>query len=153
MKITALLLTACFSLLFSINANAFGQDDKWTSGFGQGVSEAIVTHGPGNQIYVTCDKGAGRSDVTAISFMLAGKSPKGDHIVATFDNEEPFQVWIKDGQITTECHACADNYVYLIDKFKTHKWVHILFENGNGAKFTLKGAKEAISECTPEFYK
>ena len=35
-------------------ASAFGRDDKWVSGWGQGVAEAIVTHGPGNQIYVTC---------------------------------------------------------------------------------------------------
>lgn len=54
---------------------AFGNDEIWTSGFGQGVSEAVINKGPGNQIMVTCDSGADR-DATGISFMLGGNSPK-----------------------------------------------------------------------------
>lgn len=27
-------------------ATAFGQDDRWVSGWGQGIAELIVTHGP-----------------------------------------------------------------------------------------------------------
>lgn len=42
-------------LLTADAAFAFGRDDSWTSGWGQGVAEAVVTLGPGNRIYVTCN--------------------------------------------------------------------------------------------------
>lgn len=50
-------------------ALAFGNDDRWESGWGMGIAEAVITRGPGNQIYVTCDDGAMRN-ATAISSHL-----------------------------------------------------------------------------------
>lgn len=130
---------------------AFGRDDEWESGWGQGVSEAIVTHGPGNQIYVTCNDGGSSFSNTGISFMLGGRSPTGSHVILTFDNEDPESVWIADGAITSNCRACAGNYEYAIKKLKGHSSVHVLFENGDAARFTLKNSSNAIVSCASDF--
>lgn len=132
------------------SALAFGQDDRWVSGWGQGVSEAIVTHGPGNQIYVTCNEGGG-SGSTGILFMLAGSAPTGHSITMTFDNDDPEQIWITDGEITSDCRACMGNYEYIIGKLRRHNSVHVLFENGDNARFTLRGSSAAIVDCLPDF--
>lgn len=134
----------------SHNASAFGRDDQWVSGWGQGIAEAIVTHGSGNQIYVTCNEGGGAGS-TGISFMLAGKAPTGDNITLTFDNDNPEQIWISNGAITSNCRSCMGSYEYIIRKLRSHNSVHVLFENGDNARFTLEGSKAAITDCVPDF--
>jgi len=129
---------------------AFGSDEQWTSGWGQGIAEAIITKGPGNNIYVTCGQGAGY-DATGIRFMLAGKEPPGNSITLTFDGEDPTDYWISGGKITSDCRACAANYEEVISRLKRHQSVHVRFENGDATRFTLKGASEAIIECIPDF--
>lgn len=136
---------------FGAPALSFGTDDQWQSGWGQGVSEAIITHGPGNQIYVTCNDGGNPFSKTGISFMLGGRAPTGEYVTLTFDDNDPENIWINDGEITSDCRACAGNYEYVIEKFKTHSSVHVLFENGDSARFTLKGSSSAITSCVPDF--
>lgn len=139
-------------LVAAVEANAFGRDDLWQSGFGQGVCEAIVTYGAGNQILVACECGAGRA-VTGISFMLAGRSPTGSAITLTFDGQNPrdFNLW--DGRIPSHCHACAANFDAVLDLFRSRNSVHVRFENGDSAVFTLNGAAEAIGDCPADFWR
>lgn len=132
------------------HALAFGSDDRWQSGWGQGVAEAIVTRGAGNSIYVTCDDGAGRN-ATAISFNLRDRPPTGSRITLTFDSDDPEDVSIWDGEIKSDCRACASVYEYVIEKLRSKNSVHVRFENGDAARFTLKGSRKAIGQCTPDF--
>lgn len=130
---------------------AFGSDMAWTAGYGQGIAEATITKGPGNRIYTACnDGGIGGS---SISFELIGRAPTGNSILLTFDGEDPkaFSIW--DGEIPSDCRACADTFESVIQKLKTHAWVHVRFENGDAARFTLKGASDAIGECKADFWK
>jgi len=148
--VSALVFLACFSNV----AKAFGTDEKWVSGWGQGISEAIITRGPGNNIYVTC----GNSEVnrTGISFMLRGRGPKGSSVQLTFDGSDPenYSIWTNSSMsIPSFCHACSGTYQKVIEKFKSHRTVHVKFENGDAAKFTLKGASDAIGDCVPDFWK
>ena len=83
--------------------------------------------------------------------MLAGRAPTGNNVTLTFDSEDPERISITEGEITSECRVCASNYEYVIDKLKTHETVHVMFENGDGARFTLNGAADAIAECVPDF--
>lgn len=131
---------------------AFGSDDKWTSGWGQGVAEAIVTKGPGNQIYVTCNEGAGY-DATGISFTLRDREPTGHSVLLTFDGEDPEEFSIWSGRITSNCRACAATYEVVVGKLRRHKSVHVRFENGDAARFSLKGAAKAIGQCIPDLYR
>lgn len=143
------LLTA---VTLASSAAAFGSDDRWQSGWGQGVAEAIVKKGPGNQIYVTCDDGADRNE-TKISFMLAGQSPTGSSVVLTFDAKDPSDYMIIDGEIRSDCRACAATYDAVIENFRRHKSVHVRFENGNAARFTLAGSAKAIGKCKADFWR
>ncbi|WP_454623488.1 hypothetical protein [Brucella anthropi] len=141
-------------LLFatSYQAQAFGNDETWVSGYGMGVAEAKITKGPGNEIYVTCDEGAGRNQ-TWISFMLGGDSSKGDSVQLIFDNQDPIDISISDGGISSNCRVCASNYDYVIERLKRHKTVHVKFQNGLSTRFSLKGASKAIGQCVADFYR
>lgn len=143
------LSVSLLTLALTSGASALGRDDEWQSGWGQGMSEAVVTYGPGNRIFVSCNEGG--IGETNISFALAGRAPTGDDVVLTFDGEDPERIWISNGRIPSNCRACASTFDYVIDKLKTHLSVHVLFENGDGARFTLKGAAEAIGDCVPDF--
>jgi hypothetical protein len=149
MKVVRLLQFLLFGALATGSAHAFGNDDKWVSGWGMGTKEAIITKGPGNQIYVSCEEGS--SLPSSISFMLAGDGPTGSNVTLTFDNEDPEDFWMSDGQITSDCRACAANFDRSISLLKNHSSVHVRFENGLSARFSLRGSREAIGECVAGF--
>lgn len=133
-----------------VAAMGFGRDDRWVSGWGMGVAEALVTAGDGNQIYVTCDQGAGRN-ATGIDFMLAGQSPSGDHVALTFDDDPSVEVSLWDGRIPSDCRACVSTYTFVTERLRAHNRVRVAFENGDQATFTLTGSRAAIVDCTPDF--
>lgn len=126
-------------------------DSEWSSGWGQGVSEAWVTQGAGNQIMAFCDNGGTLEDPAGIRFMIGGDSPVKDRVVLVFDNAPPIQVTLDDGVITSNCHACMSNYEYIIGMLKRHNQVHVMTDTGQTATFTLRGSREAISDCVPGF--
>jgi hypothetical protein len=129
--------------------SAFGRDDRWTAGFGQGVCEAVVTSGAGNQIYLACDCGSDRP--SSISFTLAGRSAPGDRILLAFDSFDAESIWIADGEIISDCRACAANSDYVLQRLKRHSRVRVMFQNGDAATFSLKGSSEAIGDCRASF--
>jgi hypothetical protein len=138
-------------ILYPSIGTAFGSDDKWSSGFGQGTKEALVTHGPGNKIYVACQEGS--LTPSSIHFTLGGDSPNGDHVFLSFDDHDPVSVWISDGMITSDCRACAANFDFVVNKLKQYDSVYVMFENGLGTRFTLNGSSEAIGDCVAGYYK
>lgn len=146
--------TALFLALVAmpVSAIAFGNDDEWVSGFGQGVCESIVTHGANNSIYVSCECGSGRPS-SGITFRLAGQNPTGSSILLTFDGRAPEEISISDGRIESNCRACAATFTYVIELLRTYNSVNVRFENGDNATFTLKGSNSAIGECIADFYR
>lgn len=145
------LISLCVLLMPSA-ALAFGNDTEWTSGWGMGTKEAIITKGPGNEIYVACEDGS--LSPSSISFMLDGQSAGGGIVTLTFDGAPPEDFWTDEsGVITSDCHACASNFDRAILMLKTHNSVYVRFQNGLMTQFTLKGSKEAIGECIAGFYK
>ena len=149
MKLLGFFELVLFSGLIAGTAHAFGNDDRWVSGWGMGTKEAIVTKGPGNQIYIACEEGS--LIPSSISFMLAGDGPSGTNVTLTFDNKDPEDFWISDGQIVSDCRACAANFDRAIGLMKNHASVHVRFENGLSARFSLRGSSEAIGECIAGF--
>lgn len=146
-----LLAIAAIGIMGGGTANAFGRDDKWVSGFGQGVCEALVTSGAGNEIYFACDCGSARP--SSISFMLGGKSSTGDLLFLSFDDGPMEDVSLWGGDITSDCRACANTFDFVKERIKKHSKVRVMFQNGDAATFTLKGSAEAIGECTAGFWK
>jgi hypothetical protein len=128
--------------------------DSWKSGFGQGIHEAYVEKGPGNEIYVSCTAGASRSS-TSIRFMLAGDGPPENSLVTlTFNGETPADISVgKWGELRSDCHVCADTFDFVVAKMKTKQSVHVRFEGGLSTEFSLAGAADAIgNECIADFW-
>ncbi|PTQ92600.1 hypothetical protein C8R30_12223 [Nitrosomonas nitrosa] len=142
------------AFLFASNLFAWStetSDDIWRSGWGQGVSEAEVTRGSGNKIYVACLSGREWPlDMgSSISFMLAGDGPKpNSELLIIFDKKHPESFSVdKHGKITSDCRACAANFDYLIEQLKKHSSIYVRFSDGRESTFTLKGSAKAIGEC------
>lgn len=138
-------------LIAGTSAHAFGRDDHWVSGFGQGVCESVVTSSAGNRIYVACDCGSGRPP--SINFELIGRSPQGSRIFLTFDAQNAEDIWVENGRISANCRACAGNFDYVLDLFRRHNRVRVMAQNGDAATFTLKGASRALGQCKADFLK
>lgn len=54
MKTIKLLLLGVVAIAASTPVLAFGEAGRWSSGWGQGVSEYVVNDGKGNQLYIAC---------------------------------------------------------------------------------------------------
>ena len=148
---TATALALMMSMMKPGLAFAFGNDRKWQSGGGQGVDEAIITSGAGNQILVSCDNDP-NTDYSNITFTIGGDTPTGTTLIMTFDGADPEQVQMQQpGTITSDCRACASWFNTIVEKLKRHSRVHVMTESGGRANFTLKGAAAAIRECTDDF--
>ncbi len=148
-----------FWLLATVSLNCYAwsatSDDKWRSGWGQGVAELQVTQGSGNSIDVTCASPTDLPGGSTVHFTVAGNSVKSGEILTIFDNEKPetFQT-NSSGYIESSSRAGASNFTYLLEKFKKHRKVYVRFPDSNEATFTLKGAAKAIvdNDCKPAFY-
>lgn len=127
-------------------------DEAWSSGYGQGISEAMVTQGSGNEIYVACSEDS--DNPSSISFTLTGRPPaQNSDIILTFDHKNPMPIGVDEhGAITSFCRVCAENFDYVIKNLKEQSTVHVLFQDGREGTFTLKGAAKAIGTCTAGFY-
>lgn len=141
------ILTSLFYSLAAFGWSSETSDEKWRSGWGQGVAEAQITHGSGNQIYIACEDGSGRP--SSISFMLAGDGPKNtNEIMLIFDKDSPETARVGEfGMITSDSYASDSTFRDLIAKFKKHKKVYIRFPNGRESTFTLNGAAKTIGKC------
>lgn len=149
--IPSLLMTLSFNCLAWTTQTS---DNIWRSGWGQGVSEAEVTYGSGNSIYVACTDPTTLSSGSSISFTLVGDTIKNSEILVIFDNGKP-ETFHTDsgGSIESASRVGAAQFTYLINKFKKSNKVYIRFPDGREATFTLKGASKAIDgDCKAAFY-
>lgn len=139
------------AILYSSPALSFGNDESWTSGWGMGISEAIINKGPGNSIYVTCGTPTPERPVSGVSFNLIGDSSKDRSILLTFDGESPQDFSLNDGKIESFSRSGSAQFEYVIQKLKNKQWVNVRFQNGTNATFTLNGANDAIGDCPSDF--
>lgn len=145
------LIFTIVAILHSSPALSFGNDESWTSGWGMGISEAIINKGPGNSIYVTCGTPTTTMSVTGISFTLIGDSSKDSSVILTFDGEPPQDFSLIDGNIESFSRVGSAQFEHIIQKLKTKQWVNVRFQNGTNATFTLNGANDAIGDCPSDF--
>jgi hypothetical protein len=138
--------------IFFVTQSAFAwasetSDDVWRSGWGQGWAESEVTHGSGNDIYVACESGSQMPSL--ISFELAGRNaPPNSEVLMIFDKKSPEGFQVDDKSVIgAGCNACAENFEYIVRKFKSFSSVYVRFVDGRESTFTLKGAAKAIGHC------
>lgn len=141
------------ALCSPVVAHAFGNDSEWTSGYGMGVAEAIITAGPGNHIMVSCTEDSGNIVGSGIRFTLVGVATEADKIVLTFDGGKPVAYSVEGGSIISKSRVDASQFEDVLDLFRTRKSVHVLFMEGAATTFSLKGAAKAIGECPSDYSK
>lgn len=138
-------------LLIASHALAFGNDDHWVSGAGQGFDEAIVTHGPGNEIMVTCNRGATNPGGTGIAVKIGGQDINGPFTML-FDGSKSVSPY--SGAITTDNRAGISLYQEVLMQLRNSRSVMVVVPNIAPVKFTLKGAKKAIgAPCEPDLWR
>lgn len=146
-------LAAALGLLVLV-VPAWAGDEHWSYEFGQGVASAWVNNGPGNEIRVTCDDGAGWN-VTNISFALVGKAPPPKSTVTLiFDAKDPLNIQVNEkSEIDSVCRSCAVKFELVRDSLKEGNSVYLQYPDHSGARFTLTGAQKAIGSCPPDYAK
>lgn len=142
--ITSLMSINCFAWLSDTS------DDKWRSGFGQGIVEAEVTQGSGNKIEVVCSDPDNSLNIpSSISVTIGNRTSSS--MLMVYDGGKPEEISL-GSYIDSSNHVGADYFLHILEKFKKHKKVYIRFADGSEATFTLKGAKAVVDGCKPTFY-
>ncbi|EMM0436643.1 MULTISPECIES: hypothetical protein [Klebsiella/Raoultella group] len=133
----ALLLTCA---LMPVMAQAFGNKDTWSSGWGQGVSEFVIK-GPGqSQLSLTCDD-SGTAPAT-IQFTDATGHNVG------MDNEKTLQVRIDGGEAIdiseSDSRVGENNLTLAWNALRTGKQALVTGDGVRPALFTLNGAGKVL---------
>ncbi len=144
-------LTTSILIAYALLGPAALADEAWRQGSAQGIDEAWVGLGPGNQILITCEDD--KSESTGMSLTLAGSPPPSSStVVFVFEDLTTFDIGVDDqGLVTSACHACGDSFDYLLGLLKSHSAVYVRFADKRGARFSLKGAKAAIGDCRSDW--
>jgi hypothetical protein len=140
--ITTLLLSLITNYSFAWATET--SDKIWRSGWGQGSSEAEITLGSGNSIYISC----GRYPVS-ISFSLVGSNPKPNSELMLIFEKQPVVMSVNNnGNFEANSGVEKSTVSYLLKEFKkkSHKSVYVRFSDGKEGTFTLNGAAKA-SAC------
>ena len=121
-------------------------DHVWRSGWAQGVTEAQVTLGSGNEIYIACKETDEISEYTSIYINLAGR-PVDDEVLISFDKqgltEYPFT-----GGVLKPMSRAHEGYVFtFIESIRKHNQIYVRSKDGREATFALKGAAKATEDC------
>ncbi|RUR87278.1 hypothetical protein PB16LOC_04506 [Pectobacterium versatile] len=141
------LMTA--SLIPSL-VQAFGNQNEWVSGWGQGVSEYSILGKGKSRLYLACEDSGYRPEVLIFTDV-------NGHSVST-DTNEIIKVKIDDDDAfsvsETSSRVGANNFAWMWDKFRTGKRVIVSGSGVKPAAFTLNGAKNVLPEysktgCTP----
>lgn len=145
MKKAVFALTLCCAT--SLLAWDGTSDNEWRSGWGQGISEAQVTQGSGNEIYVACvDEDDER--YSSVSVVIGGEGPGSGDVLMSFDRGSleafPFD---ENGLLEAASRVHDQYFQILIQQLRKHNSVYVRFADGREAVFTLKGSAKAIGDC------
>lgn len=149
-------LCGCLSAAFLSCSSAFAwtsetSDDRWRSGWGQGIAEAQVTNGSGNSIYVACHSYPEYPDsLSSVTFTLAGRGAQsGNEVLLAFDGQKPEAYYVDNhGTIEPDSRATEGQFVAIIAGLKGHDSVYVRFNDGRESTFSLKGSSDAIGSCS-----
>lgn len=128
------------ALLMSSAAFGFGSTDKWTAGWGQGVSEFIVLGKGQSSLYLSCEDTASRA-ATVIFTDIHGNqvsSDAGKQLEVKIDSNE------KVNMGDSESHAGSENFGFGWEQLRKGKKVIVSADGTKAAAFTLQGASGVI---------
>lgn len=131
-------------------AERFGD---WRTGFAQGHLEMWTENGPGNRFMISCDFAA-RGYGASIFPKIIGSGPQAGSDVRMFVDGEEIRFRANEFKsIDTDCHVCADNFVYLWERIREGDQLIVTFEDGRSSPFSLRGSSKALDQqaCRTDF--
>ncbi|WP_426817617.1 hypothetical protein ACP3TC_04645 [Winslowiella sp. 2C04] len=121
-------------------AQAFGNHDTWTSGWGQGVSEFVIKGKGQSQLYLACDD-AGSQPATLIFTDASGHQvsiDSGKRLQVRIDGGEPVDISDSDSRVGDDLITQAWNAL------RTGEQVLVTGDGLRPALFTLNGAGKVL---------
>lgn len=123
-------------LLVSGTAMAFGEAGRWSSGWGQGVSEYTVVDAKQNALYIACG-----SDPATMTLTLGGKQ-------YGYGSQVGFSLIIDGKQIDapyeTESRLGSGNFRYAWNAIRKAKTLQAKTDNGKLISLPLAGAAKVL---------
>jgi hypothetical protein len=142
-------------LLLTLDTELLAEDiGDWHGGFAQGIMSYRVENGPGNAFEIDCNEGSTIGS-TGIDVTIIGAGPPPNSTVnMILDGDEIPMISDGRGSIGTDCHACADQFIYLWTHIRKSGTMLVQFANGASSKFSLNGAAKALGAkvCKTDFY-
>lgn len=127
--------------------SAVGVEQKWESGWAQGVTEYVVNGQGKSQLYIGCDP-------NKAAFVMY-TDPEGRGLTNYDGMKQTRQFYVSiDGSEAilfndVESNSGADNFKFAWGKFRRGKSVKVTGDDIKSATFTLNGAGKIL----PELYK
>jgi len=121
-------------------AQAFGNHDTWTSGWGQGVSEFVIKGKGQSQLYLACDD-AGSQPATLIFTDASGHQvsiDSGKRLQVRIDGGEPVDISDSDSRVG------ENNLAFAWQALRTGNQVLVSGDGVRPALFTLNGAGNVL---------
>ena len=135
----SLLLTCA---LMPAIAQAFGNQNTWSSGWGQGVSEFVIKGKGQSQLYLSCED-YGSQPATVIFTDANGHE-------VSMDEDKNLQVSIDGGESIdiseSDSRVGSNNLVLAWTQLRNGKQVSVSGEGVKPATFTLAGATKVLPE-------
>ncbi|WP_199063701.1 hypothetical protein [Serratia sp. ASV30] len=135
----SLLLTCA---LMPAIAQAFGNQNTWSSGWGQGVSEFVIKGKGQSQLYLSCED-YGSQPATVIFTDANGHE-------VSMDEDKNLQVSIDGGESIdiseSDSRVGSNNLVLAWTQLRNGKQVSVSGEGVKPATFTLAGAAKVLPE-------
>lgn len=135
----SLLLTCA---LMPAIAQAFGNQNTWSSGWGQGVSEFVIKGKGQSQLYLSCED-YGSQPATVIFTDANGHEVSMDedkNLQIRIDGGEPIDISESDSRVG------SNNLVLAWTQLRNGKQVSVSGEGVKPATFTLAGAAKVLPE-------
>lgn len=142
-------IIAISTLLATTQALAWStatSDHVWRSGWAQGITEAQVTLGSGNEIYIACKETDDMYDFATIYINLAGR-PVDDEVLISFDKQGLTEYPFTDGALKPMSRAHESYVRSFFESIRKHNQIYVRSKDGREATFTLKGAAKATEDC------
>lgn len=154
MKLSVIALNISVFAVFYSSAWAL-ENERWSVGYSQGIAEYIVTNGPGNNFNVSCNENAEDISSPYIMIDIIGKKPPANSSVnIILDGVQSKFNTDQYGNITTNCHYCAEVFLSMWDDLKTSKTMLVQFSDGRSSQFSMKGASKIFkhAKCKIDYF-
>ena len=123
-------------LLLSSQVLAFGEVGRWSSGWGQGVTEYVVVDAKQNQLYIACG-----DEPAHMTLTVAGRE-------YGYGTNQDFSLVIDgkevEGMSDADSRVGSDNFRYAWDRIRKAKSLAAKLPNGKLVPLPLTGAAKVL---------